>query len=317
LYAGKLNTSGYVNSTTDPLAARFGSITTIDYDPKTLSLYVTDMGNNVFRRVTIVAPAVADFTADKTSVSANQVVTFTSSSSNANTLAWNITPGTYTLVNGSTLSSNKIYVTFQNVGSYTAELTATNGSGSNKKTRTNYINVSLIGSNKPAPDFYADKTSATVSDVVSFIDQTGDNPQSFAWTFTPNTVTFQNGTTASDRFPKVKFDAAGKYTVQLVATNTNGSNTKSKTDYVTVTTAGLENVAPANITLYPNPAANILHIDGEYHLFQIVATNGKIATVTADNGQINISDLTDGIYSIYAINKEGKAVTGRFIKLGN
>lgn len=314
-YAGKVNSSGYVNAS--GTTARFRNISTIHYHEKTKSIYVTDWGNNVFRQLTVVQPPIADFTANITTATVGQVVTLINKSQYANSVTWAISPGNYTLLNGSTLSDDTVLVAFTQTGSYTVELTATNATGSDKETKANYINVSLIGSNKPSPDFYANKTTVGVGEVVSFIDQTGDNPQSFSWTFTPNTVTYQNGTTASSRFPDVSFNAAGKYTVQLSATNSNGTNSKTKTDYINVTAAGVVTTTSEQLMLYPNPASSLLHVGINLSRINVVGINGSVQEIAVSDGIADISGLADGLYFITASDNAGRSFHGRFVKAGN
>ena len=313
VFTGKYQTPGYVNST-DPTLVRFNELTLLCYDSKTQSIYAADLGNNVFRKITVSAPPVADFTANKTAVSVNEVVTITSSSKNATSLAWSISPSSYTLVNGSTLTDQKIYVTFQSVGSYTVELTATNATGNNKKTKTNYINVSLIGTNKPTVDFTADLTTVSTSDVVSFLEQSTDNPQTWAWEFTPNTVAYQNGTTASDRFPKVLFNAAGKYSVKLTCSNTNGSNSKTKTDYITVTVASTATVAKPSLHVYPNPTSASLFVGRDVAEAMVVSAQGSIMKAQVLEGAIDVSELSSGVYTVRVVNTKGQTLTAVFVK---
>ena len=67
-----------------------------------------------------------------------------------------------------------------------------------------------------------------------FTDLSTNNPNSWAWTFTPSTVTYVGGTTANDQNPQTQFDAAGYYTCELTATNISGSDTEIKVDYINV-----------------------------------------------------------------------------------
>lgn len=314
-YAGKYNVSGYVNAS--DVSARFRNLTTMCYHDKTKSMYVADMGNNVFRQVTVIQPVVADFNANKTGVTVGEIVTLTSTSSNATAQTWKITPTNYTLQNGSVLTDKTIMVSFDQTGSYTVELTATNPSSSDKMTKSNYINVSLIGGNKPNPDFYADKTVAAIAEVVSFIDQTTDNPLSFLWTFTPATVTYENGTNNTTRFPKVSFNNPGKYTVELAATNTNGTNKKIRTDYITISGVGVKEIRNTEMSLFPNPAADMLNLGGDYSQVTVIDCSGKSVSLSAKTGWINISNLSPGVYTILASGNDNVIYHGRFVKTAN
>lgn len=317
VYAGKLNVSGYANAATDGSLARFSTLKTIDYNPKNNSLFVADLGNNIFRQITVSAPPVADFTADKTAVTVNEIVTLTNKSTNAVSIAWTITPGTYTIENGGSLTDNKILVSFQNVGSYAIELTATNPTGSNKKSKVNYINVSLNGSNKPVVDFIADNTNPGLTDVVTMMDQSSENPMTFAWVFTPSTVTYQNGTTAASRFPKVKFNNTGKYTVQLTVGNGNGTNNKTRTDYINVVTTGTDVVESNGVVVYPNPASQTLYLSEIAQTAVVTNINGTEVAKSVQSQAIDISNLADGIYFIQIVLENGKTQSTKFVKQGN
>ncbi len=89
----------------------------------------------------------------------------------------------------------------------------------------------------PTADFDADETTPLIDSTVVFTDISNNDPTSWAWTFTPSTVTYLNSTTATSQNPEVSFDAAGSYEVELAATNTHGSDTETKADYITVVAA--------------------------------------------------------------------------------
>lgn len=83
----------------------------------------------------------------------------------------------------------------------------------------------------PNTDFTANITTVTAGGYVSFTDLSTGSPSSWSWDFgtggTPNTSTQQN--------PVIQFNTPGTYTVSLIASNGNGSNTETKTNYITVT----------------------------------------------------------------------------------
>ena len=115
--------------------------------------------------------------------------------------AWVFTPATVTYVGGTNASSQHPQVQFNAAGSYDVELTATNGSGSDTETKSNYINVSIPA---PVADFSADNTTPETTETVNFTDLSTNSPTSWAWVFTPDTITYMNGTNASSQHPKVQ-----------------------------------------------------------------------------------------------------------------
>ena len=86
----------------------------------------------------------------------------------------------------------------------------------------------------PVSDFYADNTNPVAGGHVTFTDMTINDPTSWHWTFTPATVRFINGTSATSQNPVVEFLAAGTYDVSLYTENANGNDTENKTGYITV-----------------------------------------------------------------------------------
>ncbi len=89
-------------------------------------------------------------------------------------------------------------------------------------------------SSPPVADFSANNLYPLNSlTTVIFTDQSTNNPTSWSWTFTPNTVTYVSGSSTSQN-PQVRFNSFGAYTVSLTATNAFGSNTNTKTDYIHV-----------------------------------------------------------------------------------
>jgi len=79
----------------------------------------------------------------------------------------------------------------------------------------------------PVADFSGSPTSGERPLTVTFTDLSTNSPTSWAWTFGEgNTSTAQN--------PSHTYSSAGTYTVSLTATNSGGSDTETKTNYITV-----------------------------------------------------------------------------------
>ena len=85
----------------------------------------------------------------------------------------------------------------------------------------------------PVAEFSADLTTVNEGGSVQFTDLSTNIPTSWSWTFsggTPGTSTAQD--------PSVTYSTAGTYTVELTATNSAGSDTETKVDYITVLEGG-------------------------------------------------------------------------------
>lgn len=97
------------------------------------------------------------------------------------------------------------------------------------------VTVNVNGTPQPpVADFVASNTTPTTADNVTLTDLSTNNPNAWQWTITPNTFTYITGNTNSQN-PVVKFNAAGTYTVELIASNNHGSDTMTKVNYITVT----------------------------------------------------------------------------------
>ncbi|MBW6490406.1 MAG: PKD domain-containing protein [Lentimicrobium sp.] len=89
----------------------------------------------------------------------------------------------------------------------------------------------------PAPAFIASNELPCLNETVTFTDQTLGDPISWEWTFTPNTVSFVDGTSNTSQNPSIQFNALGVYSVTLSATNDVGPNSLTRTDYISVNSA--------------------------------------------------------------------------------
>jgi PKD repeat protein len=87
----------------------------------------------------------------------------------------------------------------------------------------------------PVANFVANQTNIAPATTVSFTDQSTGVPTSWAWSIAPATGwAYAGGTTASSQNPQVTFNTVGQYTVTLTASNAQGSDAETKTNYIIV-----------------------------------------------------------------------------------
>jgi len=166
-------------------------------------------------------PPEADFVASNTDIGTGGNVQFTDLST------YNPTEWEWTFEGGTPANSplQNPSVTYSTAGTYTITLTATNSIGSDTETKTGYIMVN----DAPVADFIAPTNEINEGESVQFTDLSINNPDTWSWTFEGGTPTSSNA-----QHPLVVYNTPGTYTVTLVASNAYGSDTETKTAYITV-----------------------------------------------------------------------------------
>ncbi len=105
-------------------------------------------------------------------------------------------------------------------------LTVTGTAGSDTQTSTNYVTATAAA---PVAQFSGVPTSGSLPLNVAFSNSSSGSITSYAWTF-------GDGGTSTLQAPSHVYAAAGTYTVALTVTGPGGSNTQTRSNYVTVTT---------------------------------------------------------------------------------
>ena len=91
----------------------------------------------------------------------------------------------------------------------------------------------------PVADFEADITTVIEGGSVNFTDLSTNYPTTWNWVVSPAAgVSFIAGTSSSSENPVIQFDNAGLHTITLTATNGEGSDTETKTNYIEVVAGG-------------------------------------------------------------------------------
>jgi len=170
----------------------------------------------------------AAFVADRTVVPVGCPVSFTDQSTGI-PFTWS-----WTFEGAETLSSsdqNPANILWNTPGEYTVELVVTNTAGTSTETKTAYIVVS--DELMPAVGFTSDGSIFCAGEAtVRFTDESDYCPNAWLWEFSPNDVTFVNGTSATSQNPEVSFTGSGNYNVTLTASNINGSSTLTIDNYI-------------------------------------------------------------------------------------
>ncbi|RLD67850.1 MAG: hypothetical protein DRI84_01380, partial [Bacteroidetes bacterium] len=111
---------------------------------------------------------------------------------------------------------------------------------------TSRLRASTYGRGMWSSDLYALANAPPVADFstltqtvcnggsAQFDDISSNQPTSWTWSVSPSTYSFIASTTANSQNPVIKFTANGNYTVQLIASNSFGSDTMVKSAYISV-----------------------------------------------------------------------------------
>lgn len=198
----------------------------------TVSLTVTGPGGSDTETktnyITVTTAPTAAFSGSPTSGNAPLTVSFTDQSTGSPTSwSWNFGDG------GSSTAQNPSH-SYASAGTYTVALTVSNSCGSDTETKVNYITVSEAPCNPPVANFSGSPTTGTAPLNVNFTDQSTNSPTSWSWDF-------GDGGTSTAQNPSHTYSAVGTYTVSLTATNSCGSDTETKVNYITVNEPSQQN----------------------------------------------------------------------------
>lgn len=131
------------------LSAFTGNIITIRFRGLTGNDYQSDIAIDDINILEVNSAPVVSFIADKTSACQGQTINFTDLSLNApNQWQWNITPSTFTYVNGTNATSQHPQIQFTAIGTYNITLVASNSFGSDTATQAAYIEI-ISGASLP------------------------------------------------------------------------------------------------------------------------------------------------------------------------
>ncbi|MFQ5446514.1 MAG: PKD domain-containing protein, partial [Saprospiraceae bacterium] len=260
----------------------------VTYDePGTYSVTLTvgnSLGENTLTQtdyITVNTVPVAGFTSSADLLE----VTFTNTSTNATSYEWDFGDSQ------TSTEENPVH-TYDQDGTYTVTLTATNECGSVTTTQE----VTVI--TPPTAGFSAAVTEGCVSLTVQFNNESSENATSWQWEFPGGTPA-----TSTDENPTVVYNEAGTYSVTLTATNAAGNSTVTQTDLIVVNdvpTAGFTSSADLLEVTFTNTSSNATSYEWDF---------GDSQTSTEENPVHTYAN--DGTYTVTltATNECGSVTT--------
>ena len=236
------------------------------------------------------SPPVANFSANSTSGSTPLSVGFTSTSTGT------ITGYSWSFGDGTTSTTANPTHSYAVAGTFAVGLTVSGPGGTNVLTKAGYILVSSASATAPVANFTADKTSGVAPLSVNFTSTSTGSITSYAWIF-------GDGTTSGLQNPTHSYAAAGSYNVSLTVSGSAGSNTMTKSGFVTATTSP----SLGSEIIVDNLAAGIQDatrtfkgtwctssVAGPYGTSSLYACGGRVSTY-----RWSFSVPTTGSYDVY------------------
>ncbi|MBC7250776.1 MAG: PKD domain-containing protein, partial [Anaerolineae bacterium] len=165
---------------------------------------------------------VARFSAEPLSGSAPLTVTF----SNQSLPTVGVDGFEWDFGDGATSTEESPTHVYTATGVYTVALTVSSGGESDTETKAGYITVTGGGPAAPVADFSAEPLSGTVPLTVTFSNQSGGEITAYEWAF-------GDGMTDTITHPVHVYTTTGVYTVSLTASGPGGSDTLTRTNYIT------------------------------------------------------------------------------------
>jgi gliding motility-associated-like protein len=216
-------------------------------------------GNSTATQILTVNPLpTVTASGNPTNICVGQSTTLTGSG--ASTYVWN--PGN--------ISGSPVSVTPAATTTYTVVGTDANGC-----TNTSGVTITVVPCATPNVNFVASDTVLCVGDCINFIDNTTNNPTTWSWTFSGAATATSN----LQNPVNICYNAPGTYAVTLIATNSSGSGSLTKTTYITVNPIPVAN-AGSGVNLCTGQSTTLNGSGGTSYLWLPVNIVGQSVTVT-------------------------------------
>jgi len=165
----------------------------------------------------------AGFISNNTTICTGTGITFTDISTGPPTSwTWSFPGGTP----GSFIGKVPPAITYGTPGTYDVSLTVSDGITNDTETKINFITVKNV-----IAEFSGTPATVVVGNSVTFTDNSSCSPETWEWSFPGGTPAAFTGQTP----PPIVYSSLGTYDVSLTVTKPGGSDTRTKTGYITVT----------------------------------------------------------------------------------
>ena len=255
---------------------------------------------------------IAGFDADKTVVPVGDSVLFTDQTSGDPT-SWNWTfeggtPGSFD-------GQSPPYIHYDSPGMWDVTLVVSDGANTDSITYTDYIYSGYV----PEADFDADTYVVPAGGYVNFTSLSTGDSLNYQWYFeggTPDQSTEENPQNIYYLIDEHAF-----YDVTLIVTNTFGSDSLTKEDFIEVTPVGIYDnlLTDKTVNIYPNPTngqVNIVIPAGVEAEMIIYDFTGKIVERSTVFGRekLNLQSLNKGVYFVkFTDTKQGATIVKRLL----
>ena len=196
-----------------------------------------------------------------------------------------------------------VVITAENVpvGSYTVTFIGKSSNGTPVHKRNATINI--IPGEPPVADFSSDTNLVCAGSTVNFFDNSTNSPTEWLWEFAGG----EPATSAEQNPEGILYAIPGIYNVTLTVTNSVGSNSITKTDFITVNIMPDPPVASEDVTLcYGEPVPD-LTAEGE----NVKWYNDPELTNLVFEGNVFATGLTEpGVYTYYLTQTQNDCISG-------
>jgi len=219
-----------INGTSIDPSSRYGDYSQMTIDPVdgrtfwSIGEYFSGGRKNRVGTFQIAPPTLtAQFAGSPTTICTGGSVIFSDQSlATPTTWTWSFPGGTPSTYIGQTPPA----IVYNTAGTYDVTLTVSDGTTNDSEVKSGYILVKDVISN-----FTGIPTTVVVGNSVTFTDNSSCSPATWEWSFPGGTPSTFSGQTP----PAIVYSTVGTYDVSLTVTKATGSDTKTRTGYITVT----------------------------------------------------------------------------------